>query len=559
MRPFRFFCLLFYAATVAPQTPAAAKPDPGDIYADSDTPTQTFTLFSTTISALPPFSLILPAPDSSHTPTPFRETIVPNRLVIFYRGGIVPPNASALATRAGAHALSHLQTLGLSTLQTTGDPTATITALLAQPEITAVLHDRYVTVSRLQQAAVFTPSSPLPPLPVPPVSVARPILAPESDTFYASPQGWATVLAGGYGASLSGSPVAGPWAASQGKGVRIAVLDSGVDPTHPDIAPNLDFNLSEVQQSTLPSPCDDGSPIDQSGHGTFTASLAAAAQGRGTGLIVGIAPQASLLNIKVVERLPGEGSTLAAQCEAGTATGLLSWVLQGIQDAMANHADILNLSLGTLVDTSTGDGAGWVAQMNAVTYAAAQAGLTIVAAAGNDGLDLSTGSYVDLPAQARNVLAVVASTNPACAENLSPGAACAPGPVTRAYYSNHGSSLNAIAAPGGSLPGNSPYGVTGFVRGACSNGLPNTANGPPGTPGQSLGCFNLGHVPYVQAIGTSAATPLVAGAAAILKAFHPTWTPSQIISALQTSASRTGDLTEPELNLPAALALQTTP
>ena len=43
-----------------------------------------------------------------------------------------------------------------------------------------------------------------------------------------------------------------------GKGVRIAILDSGVDATHPDIAPNLALNLTEVDQTAYPSACDDG-------------------------------------------------------------------------------------------------------------------------------------------------------------------------------------------------------------------------------------------------------------------------------------------------------------
>jgi subtilisin family serine protease len=561
MRRLLLYSLALCSLTLSAQSPAIkSSTDPTDIYADSDAP-DTFSAFSLGLPSQPLDSITaLP----TH-PQPSLESIVPGRLVVFYRGGIVPSTASALAIHAGARAVSHMPTLGLSSLQVEGDTAPVIASLLAQPEVTAVLHDRYVTAKRLitQQAALATPSTPLPQSPHLPSSIAHPFLLPETDTFYESPQGWSTIVSGGYGNAIPGGPATGPWNTSMGAGVRIAILDSGVDTTHPDIAANLILNLSEVQQSVLPSICDDGSPTDQSGHGTFTASLAAGAQGFGTGLIVGVAPQASLLNIKVVERLPAtgsnSGSTATAQCEAGTATGLLSWVLQGIQDAISNHADIINASLGTLIDSTTGDGAGWIAQMNSVTYAAAQAGVVIVAAAGNDGLDLSSSKYVDLPGQARNVLAVVASTNPACAENLYSGGVCATGPVTRAYYSNYGASLNAIAAPGGSLPAGSLYGVSGFVRGACSTGLPNTTDGPPGTPGQSLGCFSYGHVPYVQAIGTSAAAPLVAGAAAILKAAHPTWTPTQIISVLQSTATHTGSMTEPALNLPAALALQTTP
>jgi subtilisin family serine protease len=349
-----------------------------------------------------------------------------------------------------------------------------------------------------------------------------------------------------------------------GAGVRIAILDSGVDALHPDIAPNLAFNLSEIDQSAatgLPSPCDDGSPQDQQGHGTWVASLAAAAIGPGTGLLIGVAPAATLLNIKVLERLPDPSSTapdIATQCTTGQASGLLSWVIQGIQDAIAQHADVINLSLGILVDLDTGEGAGLQATFDRVTYAADQAGAVLVASAGNDGVNLANPRYIELPAQSRSVLAVVASTNPACAEDLTPNAACAPGPITLPYYSNFGAPLDAIAAPGGSYPGpttpDPDTAVSGWIRGACSNGLPNTADGPPSDPAHSFGCFNLGHAQYVQAMGTSASAPLVAGSAALLHAAYPAWSPDQIVAALRASATPTSTLPNaPLLNTPAAL------
>src|SRR6202012_2042545 len=98
---------------------------------------------------------------------------------------------------------------------------------------------------------------------------------------------------GGYGDSVPGSTASGPWNTSLGAGVRIAILDSGVDANHPDISPHLALHLSEINQSVLPSPCDDGSPQDQSGHGTWTASLAAGALGPGTGNVIGVAPRAT--------------------------------------------------------------------------------------------------------------------------------------------------------------------------------------------------------------------------------------------------------------------------
>jgi lantibiotic leader peptide-processing serine protease len=492
------------------------------------------------------------------------EHIVPGRIVVIYRAGASNANAEAEATRLGARVVNHLSRLNISALAVPAASQAAVAASLAtNPEVAAVLNDRLVTTHSLQvrQVQTLQPRNLRRPTDSPDVSAASSpgsgnATQPAADAYYNSPQGWAVRQAGGFGNAVPGGSLSGPWNLSLGTGVRIAILDSGVDQQHPDIAPNLALNLTEVDSTALPSPCDDGSPQDQQGHGTWVASLAAGALGGGE--TIGVAPQASLLNIKVIERLPlNTGSTTISQCEGGQASGLLSWVLQGINDAIANHADIITLSLGTLVDTTTGDGAGWKAAFDQITYAATQAGTVIITAVGNDGLNLSTGNLIELPAQARGVLPVVASTNPACAENLTAGATCSPGPITRPYYSNYGITLNALAAPGGSYPeGPNPQtdtGISGWVRGACSQGQPNTTDGLPSS-GQSLGCFNLGHTPYVQAMGTSAAAPLVAGAAAILRAVHPQWTAAQIVAALITSATSTSSMTEPQLNLPGALA-----
>jgi subtilisin family serine protease len=341
-----------------------------------------------------------------------------------------------------------------------------------------------------------------------------------------------------------------------GKGVRIAIIDSGVDQTHPDIAPNLALNITEVDQTAYPSPCDDGTPQDQQGHGTWTASLAAAAIGPGTGQVIGVAPAATILNIKVLQRMPATISgttTPAQQCTAGEASGLLSWVMQGIEDAITNRANIISLSIGATADLTTGDGAGLKAAFDRITYAATQANIVLVASAGNDGFDLSNPRYVELPAQSRGVVAIVASTNPACAQNLTPGSACAPGPVTLPYYSNYGAPLNALAAPGGSYPAGDDQGISGWVRGACSTGKPNTTDGIPSDPAHSYGCFNLGHTAYVQAMGTSASAPLAAGVAALLRAAHPDWTASTIVTAMRNSAIPAPGLPVPQVNAAAAL------
>jgi subtilisin family serine protease len=406
-----------------------------------------------------------------------------------------------------------------------------------------VLHDRIVTAHHLRVRPVISPV----------FSVA--VGTATFDSYYNSPQGWAVRQVGGYGANIPGGPSHGPWDITKGKGIRIAILDSGVDASHPDIAPNLALYLSEVNLTELPSVCDDGSPQDQDGHGTWTASLAAGALGPATGRIVGVAPAATLLSIKVLERMPAaSGASDVARCSAGEASGLLSWVIQGIEDSIANHADVISMSLGTMIDLSTGDGAGTKTVFDRITYAAAQAGTVLVAAAGNDATNLANSRYIEIPAQSRGVLAVVASTNPACSENVTAGSVCVAGPSSLAYYSNYGSSLDAVAAPGGSYPTGGDMDVSGWVRGACSSGLPGTAPGLPSDASHSFGCFNLGHLAYVQAIGTSASAPLVAGAAALLRAAHPDWSASAIIDTLRSSATPgTSTLPVPQVNVAADL------
>ena len=509
------------------------------------------------LSALQAMGTVLGAQTSTST-----GSIVPNRYILVYRDNQMPSDAEARVRTAGAHILQRHTRLGIATVEsdrrsaspfataktatTTGDD-ETIRQLARQPNVEYVLHDRIVTGHHLR----VSPSAEDPKAVF---SVATGASA--FDTYYNSPQGWAVRQVGGYGNGVPGGPANGPWDVTTGKGVRIAILDSGVDATHPDLAPNLVLNLTEIDPGELPSICDDGSPQDQSGHGTWTASLAAAALGAGTGRVVGVAPSASLLNIKVLERVPANitGGTDTARCIAGESSGLLSWVIQGINDAIANHADVISMSLGATIDLATGDGAGVKATFDRITYAATQAGAVLVAAAGNDGYDLTNPRFIEIPAQARGVVSVVASTNPDCAEDSHGGASCTAGPVSITYYSNRGAPLNAVAAPGGSYPSGGDMAVSGWVRGACSSGLPNTQDGLPNDAVHSFGCFIIGHAAYIQAIGTSASAPLVAGAVALIRAAHPEWDAATVVDVLRSTATPTTQtLPAPQVNVSAAL------
>jgi len=463
--------------------------------------------------------------------------VIPGRFIVTYRNGAIPGTAETSAHIAGAHLLQRHERLGIAILQAPlASVNATRATLLADPSVASVVEDRVVDAYAVHVQAAAAPAS-------------------TADSLYNGPQGWAIRQVGGYGSASQ----RGPWNVTIGTGVRIAILDSGVDAAHPDIAPHLALNLTEIDQSSstgLPSACDDGSPQDQQGHGTWSASLAAAAAGPDTGLVVGVAPGASILNIKVLERMPAATTSTSdpTGCNGGQASGLLSWVLAGIEDAVQQHADIISMSLGTLVDMTTGDGAGLKATFDQVTHAAANAGVILIAAAGNDGVNLGNQRYLELPAQARDVVAVVASTNPVCAENLVANATCSQGPITLPYYSNFGLPLNALAAPGGSYPPSQDTGTaSGWIWGACSQGLASTTSGTPSVAGQSYGCFGLGHASYVQAMGTSASAPLAAGAAALLRAANPTWSAATVIAALRSSATTVSTLPVPQINVAALI------
>jgi thermitase len=154
-------------------------------------------------------------------------------------------------------------------------------------------------------------------------------------------------------------------------GVRIAILDSGIDPNHPDLDGKL---VGEPKDFTGSLTLD-----DNYGHGTHVAGIAAAETNNGEG-VAGVGYNASLLNVKV---LADEG------------WGASSWVAEGIVWATNDGAHVINMSLGFYRKSRT---------LEAAVDYAWNSGVLPVAAAGNDGTSRKL-----YPAAYPNCMAVAAT------------------------------------------------------------------------------------------------------------------------------------------------------
>jgi len=204
-----------------------------------------------------------------------------------------------------------------------------------------------------------------------------------------------------------------------GEGVTVAVLDTGIDDTHPDI---LD-RLIDIESFV---PEDDG--LDRQGHGTHVASTVLGTGNASDGNYTGVAPGADLIVGKV---LGDDGS------------GQVSWVISGMEWA-AQHADIINMSLS---DKTPSDGTDPMSQ--ALNELSAETGALFVVAAGNTGMEESIGSpsAADAALTVGNVnksdrLALLSSMGPRVGDMAIKPDIAAPGEnimAARSQYASSGS------------------------------------------------------------------------------------------------------------------------
>ncbi|MBT4722176.1 S8 family serine peptidase, partial [Candidatus Falkowbacteria bacterium] len=264
---------------------------------------------------------------------------------------------------------------------------------------------------------------------------------------------------------------------AQGEGVTIAIVDTGVYYNHPHLSPNIKKNQDDKHGQLANSIDDDQNgyindyvgwdfyngdayPIDDNGHGTHVAGLAASTY-------MGVAPRAKILPVKVLSA-DGQGD--------------LGTIAAGILYAIDQGADIINLSLGG----NAGDEITAELQeiINSVALAKSNNSL-IIAAAGNGGMDGIGDCNDNLPIYPANIqqdnilsIASVDSYNQLTS------------------YSNFGGTTVHIAAPGGDQSNG----------GLNSTGLP-----------YCYGPCSDDDIPYRASMGTSMATPVVAGVAAVIK------------------------------------------
>jgi Subtilase family len=262
--------------------------------------------------------------------------------------------------------------------------------------------------------------------------------------------------------------------------VTVAVIDSGVDATHPELSSRILGSRSFVG----------GSPrTDPLGHGTFVAGIVAAGVDNGIG-IAGLAPSADLLVAKVVT----SSRTIPLEAEA-----------KAIRWAVDSGARVINMSLGALRDPldPDHDAFSWL-EADAVAYATSK-GAVVVAAVGNGTQAPATPwAYASYPAALPHVLGVSAITEA--------------GAVPK--FSNRDKVYNDLAAPGDRILSIFPRPLTARFPACLEQGY-----------------SSCGPDEYREAQGTSFATPQVSAAAAVLLGTRPGLRAEQVTAILERSAA----------------------
>ena len=193
----------------------------------------------------------------------------------------------------------------------------------------------------------------------------------------------------------------------RGRGAIVAILDSGIDLTHPDLRPAMLEGVDLFARVSGRADCPPG-PEDDTGHGTHVAGIAAAVGNNGIG-VAGVAPEASILPIQVGD---ANGSRLDA-------------VIDGIRYAADAGADVANASIAQGESPALMNVPALEADLEAAVEYAWERGTVVVGAAGNGSLPLCY-----YPGGARRAVCVTASTVDGVPASYSNDGAEADGTVT---------------------------------------------------------------------------------------------------------------------------------
>jgi subtilisin family serine protease len=261
-------------------------------------------------------------------------------------------------------------------------------------------------------------------------------------------------------------------------------------------------------------------PTNYQDHGTHVAGRVGA--NKDFAVTVGVAPGIPLLSYKVFERLIFLHADGTISEDFG-ADDFNIW--RAIDDASSKGVSVINMSLGGNLDRNNRDQNTHILAWDRVVRAATKRGTVVVAAAGNDNANLN-GTLTSIPSDLPSVISVGATGTSTL---IGPqGLDALPGSDVRAEYSNVGAAVD-IAAPGGDCgPGgfNPDCNVPNLILSPII--VPLGIGLPPGTPSWAWNA------------GTSMASPHVAGAAALVKAKHPEFSPADVKERLKATAQKVG-------------------
>ncbi|WP_254768780.1 S8 family peptidase [Salinilacihabitans rarus] len=285
-----------------------------------------------------------------------------------------------------------------------------------------------------------------------------------------------------------------------GAGRTIAVLDTGVDDSHPDLNVDVDASATMI----------DGRPAEHTGdsgyHGTHVAGTAAATGEVG---MLGTAPGATVVSVRIL----------------GPDTGTWGDVLAGIEYAADVGADAANMSIGTSPIPPEFNAYQYRRLMESVAQTATAAGTLLVGSAGNSDANLQQGGLFTLPNSLAGVVSIGASTPD----------------DERTFYSNYGTNEIDVAAPGGGYETVEKTIVAGpdaVERPWPLNAVFSTVPDEGLLSGPYVDTTIDGHA-YGWLMGTSMAAPQVTGLAALVRELEPGANARQVERAIAAGAEGT--------------------